>query len=144
MKQRRPRPRRPGKGTTALGTSSLGGRTVLVAEDHEDTRDLILYILVQLGATVIARPDAMQAIAAMDRSPIDLVISDIAMSDDGHNVARAARERRIPVLALTGRGMKHEIAQASSAGFDRVLVKPVDPVSLCRNALDLAGRVRAA
>ena len=70
----------------------------LVAFDNE-------YMLQDAGyevvATVASVADALAVIAAQ---PLDLVLTDIALSGegDGHDVARAAAEKDIPVLFVTG------------------------------------------
>jgi CheY-like chemotaxis protein len=64
----------------------------------------------------------------------DIALVDIGLPGiDGYEVARRARahDTRRPVLiALTGYGQPEDRQRAREAGFDDVLVKPVDPASL--------------
>jgi CheY-like chemotaxis protein len=65
----------------------------------------------------------------------DLIICDLGLPTmDGYEVARALRETRstadIALLALSGYGHRDAIRLAREAGFDRHLIKPVDPGSL--------------
>ena len=60
----------------------------------------------------------------------DTVLLDIGLQGmDGYAVCRAFRAeaafRTIPIIAHTGWGQGHDKSQASEAGFDHYLVKPV-------------------
>lgn len=70
----------------------------LVAFDNE-------YLLKDAGYEVVATVASLaDAIAVLEAEPLDLVLTDIAISGDGDgtDVARAAGARQIPVLFVTG------------------------------------------
>ena len=70
----------------------------LVAFDNE-------YMLKDAGYDVVATVASLaDAIAVIEAEPLDLVLTDIAISGegDGKDVARAAGARQIPVLFVTG------------------------------------------
>ena len=69
----------------------------LVAFDNE-------HMLKEAGYVVVATVDTLEgARAVIDKEPLDLVLSDISLNGegDGTDVARAARERGVPVLFVT-------------------------------------------
>lgn len=69
----------------------------LVAFDNE-------HFLGDVGFDVVATVDSVEAaIAVIASTAIDLVLSDLSLSDNGSglDVARAAKERRVPVMFVT-------------------------------------------
>jgi CheY-like chemotaxis protein len=105
----------------------LSGLRVLVVEDHDDSRDVLEQALTYAGAAVTAAASAKAALESVDT--VDVVVTDIAMP--GHDglwlldeIRR--RERRIPVIALSGYSDAY-VERLAQATFDRVLRKPVDP-----------------
>jgi PAS domain S-box-containing protein len=82
------------------------GQTVLLVEDDESVRLLILDLLSELGYVAVEAGDAAAAIPilASDR-PIDLLVSDVGLPGmDGRQLAEVARGHRpdLPVLFVTG------------------------------------------
>jgi DNA-binding response OmpR family regulator len=64
-----------------------------------------------------------------------LILLDIGLPDlSGYDVCRRVRMHdwgaRMAIVAVTGWGQEHDRQQSAAAGFDRHLVKPVDPVVL--------------
>jgi CheY-like chemotaxis protein/anti-sigma regulatory factor (Ser/Thr protein kinase) len=125
----------------------LSGVGVLVVEDEADARDLIRTVLEQLGAGVITASSADEAMAVLDREPLDVLLSDIEMPGmDGYGFMRAVRERpahrggRIPAAALTAYARPEDKAAALQAGFQLHVAKPVQPSELAAVVFSLAGR----
>ncbi len=60
--------------------------------------------------------------------PFDMLISDLGLPDgSGHDLIRALGNcARIPGIALSGFGMKEDVAESLAAGFARHMTKPVD------------------
>ena len=74
------------------------------------------------------------ALAAMDRSRPDVLVSDIGMPlEDGYSLLRKLRSRppeaggNVPAIALTAFTRGEDVARSSEAGFARHLAKPVEP-----------------
>ncbi len=100
---------------------------VLLVEDHEDTRNVLLRLLKRWGHTVTTAGDVAQARAAIAAGTFDLLLSDIGLPDgSGLDVVTALRERSdIPAVAMSGYGMEADIERARTAGFTEHIVKPV-------------------
>jgi PAS domain S-box-containing protein len=137
-------PRRPTKAATA---SQLAGVDVLVVEDEADARELIRTMLEQLGAGVVTASSAREGLAALDRGPLDVLLSDIEMPGmDGYTFMRAVRERpverggQIPAAALTAYARPEDRDAALRAGFQLHVPKPVQPAELAAVVSSLAGR----
>jgi PAS domain S-box-containing protein len=95
-----------GLGEPEAEAEHTGDGTVLLVEDNPDVAEVTTSMLGQLGYEVQAVGDANAALAAIERSQFDLVISDIVMAGplDGMTLARAIRARHpnLPVLLVTG------------------------------------------
>jgi signal transduction histidine kinase/ActR/RegA family two-component response regulator len=117
--------------------SPLAGLQILVVDDEADTRDLLHYILNAEGAIVTVAASAHEAIALLEHTPMDLVISDISMPDvNGYALIRQIRQlpmgAKISAIALTANARDDDRDAAISAGFDAHLAKPVAPTDLVR------------
>ena len=116
----------PGRGTTvtlripcwhdtpsAAATAADRGRAlpdglrVLLVEDDAEVRKVVAAFLRRLGATPTDRPDAEQALAALDAGlPFDLVLTDVALGPGLRGTDLAARLRQsrpdLPVVLMSG------------------------------------------
>jgi CheY-like chemotaxis protein len=129
--------------------SVLGGLRILVVEDEPDTRVLLSKALERYGATVEACESASEALAALERSSFDCILSDIGMpGEDGYTFIEKLRERdaaRVggnptPAVALTAYAREEDRARALAAGFQLHLAKPIAPKELAEAVASVAGR----
>jgi PAS domain S-box-containing protein len=80
---------------------------ILLVEDEADVRDLAAQMLVDLGYRVLAAADGHAALALLEKTPdVDLLLSDVILTDDLDGVALAHRAQRLrpglPVLYMSG------------------------------------------
>jgi CheY-like chemotaxis protein len=110
------------------------GRSILIVEDNADARDALRMLLELDGHSVEAVAEGQQALEVARAKDPDIALVDIGLPGiDGYEIARRvrARDTRRPVLiALTGYGQPEDRRRATDAGFDDMLVKPVDPTAL--------------
>ena len=107
-------------------------KTILVADDHEDTRVILRHYFEAMGYTVLEARDGEETLASMKGSHPDAVVLDIQMPRlDGIQVLRAVRGngtlRDIRILALSAHALSDEVRQIRDAGADAYLAKPADP-----------------
>jgi len=109
-------------------------RSILIVEDNDDARDALRMLLELDGHMVEAAAEGIQALEITRANDPDLALVDIGLPGiDGYEVARrirAADKRRPFLIALTGYGQPEDRRRAAEAGFDSMLVKPVDPAAL--------------
>ncbi len=124
---------------TLIGdTLDLHGIHILVVDDEEDTRELLVFIMEQYGAQVTAASSATQAWELLQQMQPDFLVCDIAMPEkDGYTLIRELRasshqSSQIPSLALTAYAGEINQKQALAAGFQKHLAKPVDPDELVK------------
>ena len=112
----------------------MPSRFILIVEDNDDARDALRMLLELDGHVVEAAAEGMQALDIARGKDPDVALVDIGLPGiDGYEVARRIRtsgSRRPLLIALTGYGQPEDRRRATEAGFDSMLVKPVDPSAL--------------
>ncbi|MBL1198917.1 MAG: PAS domain-containing protein [Nostoc sp. GBBB01] len=118
-------------------SSNLNDVTILVVDDDADTREFIVFLLEEYGASVTAVPSANEALAALKQSLPDVLLSDIGMPDvDGCMFMRELRKLppqqggQIPAIALTAYAGEVNAKQVLAAGYNKHIAKPVEPAEL--------------
>ncbi|WP_298375187.1 response regulator [Azospirillum sp.] len=130
-------PTAPIQATSVDGALSEGLR-ILVAEDVEMNRLLVVTLLKQAKHRVVAVEDGAEAVAAMRRHAFDLVLMDVNMPVmDGLDATRAIREmaapvNRTPIIALTANTFPEDVARCRAAGMNGYVAKPIDRTVLFR------------
>jgi signal transduction histidine kinase/ActR/RegA family two-component response regulator len=128
----------------------IEGLRVLVVDDEPDARELVGVVLAQGGAVVTTAASAQEALAEVDRSRPDVIVSDLAMPvEDGYALVRAVRARgdaarALPVVALTAHARDEDRRRALAAGFQEHVPKPIEPARLIAVVAALAGRAEPA
>ncbi|MGB8681904.1 MAG: response regulator [Candidatus Binatus sp.] len=113
----------------------LAGVSILVVDDEIDSREVLAELLRYYGAQTVTAASAAEALAEIARSVPAVLVSDIGMpAVDGYQFIRAVRERipeqQMIALALTGLGSGNDKERALAEGFQRCIVKPVEPEQL--------------
>lgn len=121
----------------------LNGVDVLVVEDMDDTRALILRLLSDAGAQVREAATVQEALQAIESHAPDVLISDIGMpKTDGYQLIRTLRSRgftaqSLPAVALTAFARTEDRSDALEAGYQLHLTKPVNAVVLVAAVINL-------
>src|SRR5712671_249094 len=99
---------------------------VLVVDDDDDIRGLLVALLTRAGITVRAAPDGREGLREFHAWRPDLVVLDVSMPEiDGWSVLDRIRDMSaVPVLMLTARGDELERVRGLQAGADDYVVKP--------------------
>jgi CheY-like chemotaxis protein len=92
---------------TASGAVSGGDETILVVEDDDEVREVVIAMLTELGYRVVKARDAAAGLVVIDSGiPIDLVFTDVMMPGPlrSPELARKAKERlpNVAVLFTSG------------------------------------------
>jgi PAS domain S-box-containing protein len=135
-------------GTKEVASSvSLAGVHVLVVEDDEDTRLMLVRALEHHGATVAAVGSAAAALDALRSQSPHVVVSDIGMpGEDGYSLMMRIRSgeieqcRDVPAIAITAFVQPEDRHRVLAAGFQDHMTKPIDPMAMLRTVRELALR----
>ena len=104
------------------------GKTVMVVEDHEDTRRVLARALRRKGYGVTAAGSVEAAVAQFAGSAPDLLISDIGLPDGtGWDLLEKLRPYGpVRAIAVSGYGMNADVEKSREIGFAAHLTKPID------------------
>jgi PAS domain S-box-containing protein len=118
---------------------------VLLVDDEADTREVIAFTLKQYGARVRAVASAAAVLEEIALWKPDLLLSDIGMPEmDGYMLIRKIRALppegggQIPAIALTAYAGETNRELIISAGFQKHITKPVEPIQLAAAVAELA------
>jgi DNA-binding response OmpR family regulator len=122
---------------------------ILVVDDDEQLRALLVLVLEGEGYPVSVAGDAESAIAEVRSEATDLVVLDISLgADDGRMVLSRIRELgELPVILISGKGDTADRVLGLRLGADDFLPKPFSPVELVarvETVLRRVGRSRPA
>jgi len=122
-------------------------KTVLVVDDEPDACDFLTTVLEDNGYATVVAKDGIEAIAALEASPPDLVTLDITMPEkSGVAVYRRLKEddemKGIPVIIVTGVSAEFEKFISTRRQVpppEGYISKPVDHQQFLKMVTDLIG-----
>ena len=128
-----------------LALAGRRGATILVAEDDADLRGVLTASLTRNGHHVIPARDGAEALAAIDRHKVDLLVLDLVMPNiDGFEVLARLKEIRrgvtIPVIVVSGADRSSNELQALRLGANVYLTKPIEAAALAEEVTRLLTR----
>ncbi|MBU0484928.1 MAG: response regulator [Proteobacteria bacterium] len=105
---------------------------ILLVEDDYVNRILIEKVLEKQGWKIIKAENGVEALAAYENNPFDLILMDIQMPKmDGFEATRAIRKkeketgRHVPIIALTAHVLEEDRQKCREAGMDDHIGKPI-------------------
>ena len=105
---------------------------ILVVDDEEYIRKLLVKYAVYEGHTVTEAGDGMEAVRLCREGGYDIMIIDIMMPElDGFSACREIRKfSQIPIIMLSARGEEYDKINGFELGIDDYVVKPFSPKDL--------------
>lgn len=103
---------------------------ILIVEDNELNRDLVVRRLIKRGYCVLEAVDGEQGLELAVSDVPDVIVLDLGLPGmDGWEVARRLKSncatREIPIMGLTAHARSEDLARAREAGCDAIETKPV-------------------
>ena len=102
--------------------------TILVVDDEELIRNLIVTFLSRLGYLCVAAGDGVDALDKMKEHKIDAIITDIGMPRmNGIFLTREVSKQQpgLPVMVMTALDEEYSVATAISVGAREFIKKPI-------------------
>ncbi len=123
---------------------SKGAPTILVVEDHSDSRTLLSAWLRAKGYKVIEARNGKEGLLQANRARPNLILMDLTLPElDGVEAARQIRARHVlsqtPIFAISGYATREIKADAHAAGCTEVFGKPLDLERLLGRIRDTLG-----
>jgi signal transduction histidine kinase len=111
-----------------VSSAAIRGKTILVVEDHDDTRRVLSRALRRKGFGVTAAGSVAAAAEQFVALPADLIICDIGLPDGtGWDLLEKLRPHGpVRAIAVSGYGMDHDVNKSREVGFLAHLTKPID------------------
>ncbi|MFM2422663.1 MAG: hypothetical protein RL291_1193, partial [Pseudomonadota bacterium] len=151
----------PGNGTTIIielpfdtapqlssepkDTNTLDGKRILVVDDRETNREILLAYLSGAGAATSGAASASDAMASLtealrEKQPFDLIVIDVVMPDiDGVELAQTLRRapafKNLPIVMVSSLSWKGDQRSTRALGVQEFLTKPVRRTDLARAAI---------
>lgn len=117
---------------------------ILIADDEELMRQLVIDFLKPEGYEIIEAADGKVALEKYHSEPPDLILLDVMMPIyDGWTVCREIRrESTVPIMMLTAKGEEIDQLFAYDLGVDEYITKPFSPKILVAKIKALLRRVQ--
>jgi two-component system, OmpR family, phosphate regulon response regulator PhoB len=109
--------------------------TILVVEDEEAIRSMLLLVLEQAGFSVQTTGDAKEAQAILDQTHVDLILLDwmlpgISGAEWARRLRKESAYQELPIILLTARGEEEDKVRGFDVGVDDYMTKPFSPKEL--------------
>ena len=102
---------------------------ILIVEDDKELSELFSTVLVKNGYKTTRAKDGVEALDALDKKYIDIIISDIMMPNmDGFELIQSIRDAQfnLPVLMITAKESFQDIKRGFLLGIDDYMIKPIN------------------
>jgi sigma-B regulation protein RsbU (phosphoserine phosphatase) len=108
---------------------------ILVVDDNEGNRDLLVRLLERRGYETITAEDGLQTLEILDQRAVDLVLLDVMMPEmDGYEVLERMkaheRWRHVPVIMISALTELESVVKCIKMGAEDYLPKPFNSVLL--------------
>jgi len=120
---------------------------ILVVDDDRSTRFFMRALLEAERYTVSLAQNGVEALEALEKEHIDLVVLDVMMPQmDGYEFTRQLRaaKNELPILMVSAKQMPEDRRLGFIAGTDDFMVKPVDEEEMLLRIKALLRRTRIA
>jgi len=120
-------------------------KKILIADDNENIRDALTYLLEDEGYALSMAKDGSDALKKVREFHPDILFLDIMMPEmNGYEVCRVIKSdpklKNIYVIMLTAKGQVAEQERGKEVGADEYIVKPFSPMEILskiKNILDV-------
>jgi len=121
----------------------MNRKKILVVEDNEDNRHILVYRLRKIGDfEILEATHGEEALDIIATNPPDLMFLDLKLPVlDGWETARRIRAmdgpiRNLPIIALTAQAMVGDEEKALAAGCDDYIAKPIVDSNIVKEKLE--------
>jgi two-component system alkaline phosphatase synthesis response regulator PhoP len=113
----------------------MGQRTILIADDNDNIRDALTYLLEDEGYELLLAKDGADTLRKVRERKPDILFLDIMMPEvNGYDVCRTIKNdpdlKSIYVIMLTAKGQVAEQERGKEVGADEYIVKPFSPMEI--------------
>ena len=122
--------------------SVMTQRKILIADDNENIREALTYLLEDEGYSLSMAKDGAETLTKVREVQPHILFLDIMMPEiNGYDVCRIIKNdpelKRIYVIMLTAKGQVAEQGRGRAAGADEYIVKPFSPMEILAKIKDI-------
>ena len=119
---------------------------VLIVEDNEDNRDMLVRRLIRRGYETMVAVDGQQGVEMARNEKPDLILMDMSLPVlDGWQATRILKgnedTRRIPIIGLSANAMAGDREKGLAAGCDEYDTKPIEMPQLLQKIQDVLAKM---
>ena len=119
----------------AFYDGQLSGMNILIVDDTPRNLDVLGHMLTKGNLNLSVSPNGEKALEVIEKNKPDLILLDVMMPNvDGPTALGQLRQVpeliSIPVIFITAKVMKEEVAEFRELGAVDIIEKPFDPQSL--------------
>lgn len=127
------------KEQSAAAGNHYAGRKILLAEDIEVNREIVMAMLENTGLSIDCAENGRMAYDMFKKkqSKYDMILMDIHMPEmDGYEATKCIRDlgteaaQRIPIVAMTANVFREDIERCLASGMNAHISKPIDTEEL--------------
>jgi signal transduction histidine kinase/CheY-like chemotaxis protein len=131
----RPEDIHAGEETETAVAPNLEGKHILLAEDVEINREIVIALLEPYGLAISCAENGVEAVREFEQHPYsyDIIFMDVHMPEmDGYEATRriralgAQRAREITIIAMTANVFAEDVEKCKAAGMNDHVGKPLD------------------
>jgi len=124
-----------GQDVMSLDDDDFSGYTILLAEDVEINREIVMSLLEPTNLTIDCAEDGIKAVEMFTAAPekYSMIFMDIQMPEmDGYEATQKIRSsgvpraETIPIIAMTANVFREDIEKCENAGMDAHVGKPIN------------------
>lgn len=120
-------------------------KKALTVDDSKTMREMVSFTLKNVGYDIIEAEDGKDAIAKLNKQPVDVIVTDLNMPNmNGIELIRELRAmpeyKFTPILMLTTEADDTKKQEGKSAGATGWIVKPFNPEKLVQVVSKVAGQ----
>ena len=115
--------------------AAFHGKSILVAEDIEINREIVIALLEPTGAKITCAENGVETVRIFSENPgmYDIILMDVQMPEmDGFEATRCIRAlndasaKTIPIIAMTANVFREDMEQCLNAGMNSHIGKPLN------------------
>lgn len=113
----------------------MSPKKILIADDNENIREALAYLLEDEGFTLSLAKDGVDALQKVKEIRPDILLLDIMMPEiNGYDVCRAIKNdpelSKTYIIMLTAKGQAAEQERGKDVGANEYIVKPFSPLEI--------------
>ncbi|MCA9953140.1 MAG: response regulator [Anaerolineales bacterium] len=121
---------------------------ILIAEDDQDIRELVVLTLQFSGFDVVPVEDGSLAVEKAKTEAFDLILMDVRMPRmTGYEACRRLKDmdstKNIPIIFLSAKGQEQEIQTGINVGAADYILKPFAPDTLVNTINKVLSKAKA-